>query len=335
MTRTAATAAVVAATVMLSACGGGGGGRSLVLYNGQHPQLTQTLVHAFERQAGIRVQMRSGDSLVIATQILQEGHASPADVVLAENSPELVTLSQHHLLAPLPASILGKVPRAAESPSGDWVGMALRISSLIYDPRRLPRAQLPRSILDLAQPSWKGKVAIAPADSDFPPVVSAVLSAHGAARTLEWLRGLKRNAVVHQDEEAVVAAVNRGDVACGIVNQYYWYRLQLEVGAKGMHSTLHYFPRPDVGSITNIAGAAVLASSKHRQQALRFVQFLVGRSGQRILAESDDFEYPARADVPANAALPPLAELPHAVLSPAALGNGRDAAWLIRQSGLV
>src|SRR5579862_4898011 len=138
--------------------------------------------------------MRSGDSLVIATQILQEGSASPADVVLTENSPELVTLSQHNLLARLPQSILGQIPKATESPSGDWVGMALRISSLIYDPRHLTHAQLPRTILDLAQPAWKGKVALSPTDSDFPPVVSAVLATHGAKATLAWLRGLKRNA---------------------------------------------------------------------------------------------------------------------------------------------
>jgi iron(III) transport system substrate-binding protein len=329
-----ALAALALLVVTLAGCGGGGGS-SLVVYNGQHAQLTQALVSAFERQTGIRVAMRSGDSLVLATQILTEGRNSPADVVLAENSPELVTLSQHRLLGQLPQSILGQIQRDARSPSGDWIGMALRISSLIYDPRRLPRAQLPKSILDLAQPRWKGRVSISPTDSDFPPLVSAVLAAHGEQATLAWLRGLKRNAVLHQDEEAVVAAVNRGDVASGIVNQYYWYRLRLETGAKGMHSTLYYFPEADVGSVANVAGTAVLATSKHRAAALRFVRFLVGERGQRILARSDDFEYPSRAGVAANPALPPLAEVPHVSADVSELGNGQEAARLIRRAGLV
>ena len=64
-----------------------------------------------------------------------------------------------------------------------------------------------------AQPQWKGKVAIAPTDSDFPPLVGAVIATHGEAAARDWLAGLKRNARIYQDEEAVVAAVNRGDVS--------------------------------------------------------------------------------------------------------------------------
>ena len=146
-------------------------------------------------------------------------------------------------------------------------------------------------------------MAIAPTDSDFPPLVGAVIARYGADRAAAWLRGLKQNAASYQDEEAVTAAVNRGDVATGVINAYYWYRLRLEVGERGMHSALHYFPRPDVSSIVNIAGAAVLATSRHTDAAERFVAFLVSKAGQRIVAESDDFEYPARANVAANAAL--------------------------------
>jgi iron(III) transport system substrate-binding protein len=322
--------------VALAGCGGGGGGgRSIVLYNGQHLELTQTLVSAFEKQTGIKVQMRNDDSLVLATLLLQEGHSSPADVYISENSPELVALSQHGLLARLSPSILDQIPAADNSPAGTWVGVSLRVSSLVYNPSLLPASQLPRSILDLSQPRWKGKVAIAPTDSDFPPIVGAVIDTHGIATTRTWLAGLKRNAVDYQDEESVVSAVNRGDVACGVINQYYWYRLRLEVGASGMHSALYYFPRPDVGSITNISGIGVLASSHHLQLAERFVAFLVSKSAQEILAHSDDYEYPARAGVAANPALPPLSEVPHATLSVAALGTDAEASRLIEQTGLV
>src|SRR5207253_645626 len=108
----------------------------------------------------------------------------------------------------------------------------------VYNPALVPRSQLPHSILDLTQPRWKGKVALAPTDSDFPPVVGAVIARDGEDAAAEWLRGLKRNAETYQDEEAVVAAVNRGDVASGVINHYYWYRLRLEVGTNGLHSAL-------------------------------------------------------------------------------------------------
>ena len=85
----------------------------------------------------------------------------------------------------------------------------------------------------------------------------------------------------------------------------------------------------------NVAGAAVLATSRHPDAAKRFSRFLVSKRGQRILAASDDFEYPARAAVVANTALPPLARTPHATVPVAALGDGRTAARLIREAGLA
>jgi iron(III) transport system substrate-binding protein len=329
-------ATIAIAAVALAGCGGAGGtDASIVLYSGEHPQLTSALVQAFTRQTHIKVSVRSGDGIVLADQILQEGHASPADVFMTENSPELMNLEGHDLLAKLPAPILGQVPAREQSPTGDWIGIALRVSSLAYDPARVSAAQLPSSVLQLGQAAWKGRIAVAPTDSDFPPVVGAIVATYGKATAARWLHGLKQDAQIYQDEEAVVAAVNRGDVAAGLVNQYYWYRLRLEVGQNGTHSKLYYFPNHDPGSIENIAGAAVLASSQHRAKAQRLVQFISSPAGQRILAGSYDFEYPARPEIAQNPALPPLRSISLAALRPASLGTDQTAVQLIEQAGLA
>jgi iron(III) transport system substrate-binding protein len=330
-----ASVAALGALTLAAGCGGGGSPNSIVLYNGQHPELTQALAGAFTKATGITVQMRTDDGVILADQLMQEGSASPADVYVSENSPEMMTLEQHGLLGRLPAATLAQIPPTYRSPAGEWVGIALRVSTLVYNTSLLPRAGLPTSILDLAKPQWKGKLAIAPTDSDFPPIVGAVIAMHGEKAASAWLAGLKRNAQIYQDEEAVVAAVNRGDEAAGIVNQYYWYRLRLEDGAQAMRSALYYFPRTDVGSITNISGATVLASSHNRPAAQRFVRFLVSPEAQRILAHGNDFEYPARPGVPANGSLPPLAVVPHATLPVVALGNDQRATQLIEAAGLV
>jgi iron(III) transport system substrate-binding protein len=319
----------------LAGCASGAGAESIVLYNGQHAQLTDALVAAFTKQTGISVRVRTNDGIVLADQILQEGPSSPADVFLTENSPELVVLDQHHRLARLPSSTLGQIPSRYDAPTGDWAGMALRVSSLVYDPSLLTSSQLPTSIIDLADPKWRGRVAVAPTDSDFPPIVGAVIAAYGAGTARRWLAGIKRNAQILQSEESVVAAVNRGDVAAGLVNQYYWFRLQLEIGASGIHSALYYFPSGNVGSIENISGAAVVAGTSHRNAAQAFVAFLVSPTGQRIIARSYDFEYPARPGVPANHLLPPLSSISSTSLSVVDLGNDQTAAKLIQQAGLV
>ncbi|MGH2878900.1 MAG: extracellular solute-binding protein [Solirubrobacteraceae bacterium] len=325
----------LALSALTAGCGGTGPKDSILLYNGQHPQLTRALVNAFERQSGIDVRVRTGDGIVLADQLLQEGKGSPADVYLTENSPELVTLDQHGLLTKVARSTLGRVPDRYNAPSGNWVAVARRVSALAYDPKLISASALPTSILQLAKPSWKGKVALAPTDSDFAPLVGAIIATYGEKNAADWLAGLKRNGQLYQSDEAVVAGLNRGDVATGIVNNYYWYRLRLELGAANMHSALYYFPNRDVGSILNISGAAVLAGAAHPGNAKRFLSFLVSKPAQEIVAHGDDYEYPVRPGVPPNSELPALSTIAPATLSPVKLGNDQPAARLIQESGLA
>jgi iron(III) transport system substrate-binding protein len=329
--------AAAALAPSLAACGtsAAAGTDSIVLYNGQHPELTSALVAAFTKETGIQVRVRTNDGIILADQLLQEGSASPADVYLSENSPEMVNLDQHHLLAKLSRSILAQVPPQRDGPSGDWAGIALRVGALAYDPALVPAARLPRSVLDLAQPAWKGKIAIAPTDSDFPPLVGAVIAQYGKQAAVRWLAGLQRNARIFQTDESVVAAINSGEVATGLINHYYWYRLQVQIGAGAMHSALYWFPGHDAGSVVNISGAAVLASSSHRSQAMAFVRFLVSPVAQRIIASGYDFEYPALPGIQANPQLPAPSLISSAAFSPLALGNDQEAAQLIQQSGLA
>jgi iron(III) transport system substrate-binding protein len=334
-TGTLISASLLAACSGASAVGGGSGSTTITLYSGQHPQLTTAIVSAFEKQTGIQVKVRSDDGIVLADQILQEGSHSPADIYLTENSPELMLLTEHHLLAKLPASITSQIPAQYESPTGNWVGISVRVSALAYNPSLISSGQLPASILDLAQPKWKGKVAIAPTDSDFVPLVGAVIATYGEQAALNWLRGLKNNATQYADIESVVAAVNKGQHAVGIINQYYWYRLRTELGAGNTHSKVYYFPDHNVGGLENISGAAVLASSAHKTAAEKFVSFLVSAQAEKILAAGDTYEYPVRPGIAPSSALMPLLQVNPAILNVVSLGNDLPAAALLQQAGLT
>src|SRR5262245_18718762 len=110
LARIRATTVVVALLAPLAGCGGSRDQTSLVLYNGQHLELTNELVREFENKTGIDVRLRTADSIVLADQILQEGDASPADVYISENAPEITRLEQEGLLATLGANTLNQVP---------------------------------------------------------------------------------------------------------------------------------------------------------------------------------------------------------------------------------
>lgn len=328
-------------TASVAACGASSGGDApanrLVLYNGQHEQTTQALVSAFEKQTGIQVTVRNGDEDQLAEQIMQEGSRSPGDVFYTENSPALMKLAGQHLLAPVDKATLAAVPSADSSPAGNWVGVTARISALVYNTNALKPSQLPTSVMDLANPKWAGKLGIAPGETDFQPIITSIADTHGSAAALAWLEGVKANAGSHiyPDNETLTSEVNSGQVEIGLINHYYWYRLRAGLGAGAMHSALHYFAPGDPGYVLNVSGAGILASSTHQAAAQKFLAFLISAAGQRIIAQSDSFEYPLRPGVAANSQLPPLSSLhPDPADTIAKLGDGSTALQLLQQAQL-
>jgi iron(III) transport system substrate-binding protein len=324
------------AGLLLSACGSSrGAANTITLYSGQHEQTTALLVARFERATGIKVELRSGDEASLGNQILQEGSSSPADVFYAENTPVLESLREHGLLAPVTPSTLAAVPARYSSDHGVWVGVSARASAVVYNPAQLGGAKLPASILELAQPRWRGKVGIAPSESDFQPLITAIIERDGEKAAEAWLQGLQSNGRIYSDNETLVTQVNNGESAIAPINTYYWYRMRDELGAGATHSALAFFAPADIGELIDVSGAAVLAASSHKAAAQRFLAFLVGPEGQATIAHSHSYEYPLRPGVPAAPGLPPLASIRPASLTPAELGDGSRALMLEQNLGLL
>jgi iron(III) transport system substrate-binding protein len=334
---------LLASTVALAACGSSStssststsSGTTITLYNGQHEQTTSLLVAGFEKQTQIKVKVRSDDEDVLGNQIVQEGSSSPADVFYTENTPVLEDLQEKGLLAPVPASTLAAVPAKYSSPQGDWVGVSARVSVLVYNTSLVKSSELPSSILELAQPKWKGKLGFAPSETDFQPLVTSITKLDGQAAAEKWLKGIQANSKVYPDNETVVAQVNNGESTVGLINHYYWYRLRDEVGNSGVHSALHYYAPQDPGYLLNVSGAAVLKSSKQQAAAQQFVAFLVSKQGQEILAHSHSYEYPLGSGVLTAAPLKPFDQLAPAPITIADLGNGHAPLELEQKLGLL
>jgi iron(III) transport system substrate-binding protein len=308
----------------------------LTLYSAQHEQTVATLVAGFEKATGIRVQVHSGDGPEVANQIIQEGAASPADIFFTENSPEIAVLDEKGLLAPVEPLTLAEVPAKDSAPDGHWVGVLARENVLAYNTGMISASQLPTSLLDLTGPAWKGKVAIAPSDNDFLPLVNAVLVTKGHDAALAWLRGLKANAQIFDDDEGVVAAVNRGAVATGVINNYYWARLQSELGSGHMHSAIYHFSHGDIGGLINVSGAGVLKTAKDPKDAQRFLAYLVAADTQKLLADNTVvFEYPLHPGVAPNPVLKPFDELQPPAITVAQLGDDAQVVDLLNEAGLL
>ena len=325
--------------VVLSGCAQGQGAEpgALVVYSGQHVQTTQALVSAFERATGISVSLRSDDEDVLADQIVTEGTRSPADVFYTENSPPLQYLASKGLLARVEPATLANTPPRFNSPDGEWVGVSARVSVMVYNTNLLKPSQLPASAIELAQPKWSGRIAIAGSETDFQPIVTSIAHTYGDAAALRWLEAVRANAGSHAypDNETVTDRVNRGQVALGIINQYYWYRARAQAGAGGTHSAIAFFAPRDVGYVVNVSGAGIVKSSAHRAEAQRFLAFLTSAQGQEIIAHSDSFEYPVASGVTTAQPLTPFDQLEPNPITVGELGTGAEAIRLLQEAQLL
>ena len=172
---------------------------TLTVYSAQHESLVREMLADFTEETGIEVEFRDANDSELANQIVQEGDASPADVFLTENSPSIDVVDEAGLLAPLDEATLEQVGEQYRPESGTWVGFAARSTVLAYNPDAVTEAELPASILDLADPAWQGRVGIAAGGADFQAIVSAVLALAGrgghprlAHRSRAQRRGLRR-----------------------------------------------------------------------------------------------------------------------------------------------
>jgi iron(III) transport system substrate-binding protein len=338
----AAVAGLATCCGLLTACGTASGtdAQTITLYSGQHEQTAEALVAAFEKETGITVNIRSDDEDSLADQIVTEGSHSPADVFYTENSPPLESLQAKGLLAKVDPSTLSHTPAKYNSPAGDWVGVSGRVSVIIYDPSLISAAQLPTHVSQLADAKYKGKLALAPQETDFQPIVTDYDRAYGKAATLSWLKAIYANASGHiyPDNETIADEVNRGAVAFGIVNQYYWYRMRAEIGASNVHSQITHFAPRDPGYVVDVSGAAVLKSSKHQAAAQKFLAFLVSKQGQSVIADpikSISFEYPIASGVTTQAPETPFDQLQPYPMTIADLGTGATAIALMHEAGLL
>lgn len=282
----------------------------LTIYSGRNENLIAPLLDRFTEDTGIEVRVLYGDTAGVANQIIAEGSASPADVYIAQDAGALGLLAKEGILAPLPSDIIERVNNPSfVSPDRLWVGLSGRARVLVYNPDMVESAdiELPSSIVDLSNEEYRGLVGWAPTNGSFQSNVTALRVMLGDDATRDWLEAMVDNdTVVFSNNTAIYQGIIDGEVAMGLSNHYYLFRFLAET--PDVPVALHFFPGGDPGSMVNIAGAGVLASSDQQGLAQRFILYMLGSEAQQYFADNT-YEYAVIDGVEIAPGLRPLAEL--------------------------
>ncbi|SED79441.1 extracellular solute-binding protein [Pseudomonas coleopterorum] len=303
----------------------------LTLYNGQHKEIGEAIAKAYEAKTGIHVNVRKGSSNQLASQVMEEGERSPADLIYTEESPPLNNLGEKGFLAQTDDSTLNMLPPEYVAKDGSWIGVTARVRVVAYNPKLIDEKDLPETVLEFAEPQWQGKVGFVPTSGAFQEQAVAIIKLHGREAAEEWLTGLRAFGKTYTNNMVALKAVENGEIATVLVNNYYWFALQREKGQ--LDSKLQYFSNGDAGGLITISSAAVLKSSKHPREAQALLAYMASEEGQRVITQTTA-EYPLHKGMVSDRGLKPFDELQAPAITPADIGNAEDALDMERDVGL-
>ncbi len=312
------------------------GDNVLTVYSGRNESLIGPILAQFTEDTGIETEILYGGTSAVANQILTEGENSPADVFIAQDGGALGALAAADMLHKLPDATLERVANAAfVSPDGVWTGLSGRARVFVYRPESLEEhgLELPSSIFDLTGEEWSGLVGWAPTNASFVANVTAMRVLLGEDETAGWLADMIANGVqAYPKNTPIVQATIDGEVVGGLVNHYYLFRFLAE--DPSITATLHFFPAGDLGSLVNIAGAAILKTTDQPYDALALVDYLLSDTAQEYFAKST-YEYPLAPTVDPSVDLPALADIETPELDLSDLADLQGTLDMIENSGAL
>jgi iron(III) transport system substrate-binding protein len=292
------------------------------------------LLEQFATDTGIKIRVRYGDGTDLALGILEEGDNSPADIYYGQDVGALGALKADGRLSVLPDSILDTVNPAFRSPDGFWVGISGRQRVMVYNTDDIDPATLPASVLDYAAQEWRGRLGVVPRSDGFPEFVTALRLTRGDDFARGWLTDLKANdPVAYPNNIAAITAVANGEIDVAFLNHYYLFRFLAEQG-EGFKARNYYFTNGDVGGLFLVAGAAILDSSKHKEEARRFIEYMLSPPAQQYFTENTH-EYPLIEGVGADPELQPLSEIDPPEIDLSDLTDLEGSLEMMRQTGIL
>lgn len=288
----------------LFACPKGDANR-LVVYSGRSEALVGPVFERFKKaNPEVELDVRYNKTPALASQLLAEGEQSPADVIWFQDVGYLGALGG--TLKPLPESLIKKVDPRFIAKNRRWVGITGRLRVLVYSTKTVEQDNLPKSLEELADPKWKGKLGWAPGNASFQAHVSALRHLWGEDKTKAWLTGMKANEPARYPKNSPqVQAAASGEISIGWVNHYYLHKLKTGDFAAANYS----FPNDaDAGNLLMLAGAAIRSGTKKAALSERLLAFLLTDETQSYFAQTA-YEYPTVPDVATHADVTPMSQL--------------------------
>ncbi len=276
----------------------------LNLYSARHYQSDEALYANFTKQTGIKINRIEGKAQELIERISNEGTSSPADVFITADAASLAVATARGIFASVKSPLLeARIP--AYLRSAYWFAFSTRARMIIYNKRKLKAEDVP-TYEALADPKLKGLYCSIPGGHIYNLTwVASQIAHHGEAETETWARGLVANLARAPKGGDIdqIKSVASGECAVAVSNSYYLARLmgseRVEERNLVKRLGIVWPNQASYGTHINVSGGGMVKSSKNRDAALRFLEYLASDEAQRYLANSNN-EWPAVPNVAVN-----------------------------------
>ncbi|MGO3183353.1 MAG: Fe(3+) ABC transporter substrate-binding protein [Aequorivita sp.] len=305
------------------------------VYTHRHYKPDQDLFKMFEEQTGIQVNVTNASADELIQKMNMEGKQSPADVLITVDAGRLSRAKEQGLLQPIESEILNKsIPTHLRDTDNQWFGVTKRARIIAYAKDRVSKDQL-STYEDLASEKWKNKILIRSSENIYnQSLLASIIANEGEEKARSWAAGVVNNMARKpkgSDRDQVKAVVaGEGDLA--VVNSYYIGKMlnssdPEEVDTAGKIGL--FFPNQDGrGTHVNVSGAGVAKYAPNKDNAQRFIEFLISEEAQKIFANAN-YEYPVLEGVEPAQDLQDWGEFKEDSLELTKLGENNKKAVLI------
>ncbi len=330
MTRAWLLAALLGPTLMTQAQAA----EEVVVYSARIEKLITPLFDVYTQETGVKIITVTGKEGPLLERLKAEGAKTPADILLTVDAGNLWQAAQEGLLAQVDSKTLNEnIPAHLRDPDGRWYGLSVRARAIIYNTKKVRPDEL-STYADLGNAKWNQRLCLRSSKKVYnQSLVAMMIARDGAGKTegmvKSWIANLA--APPFSDDDSLIKATAAGQCDVGIVNSYYLGRLKK--GQPDMPVTIFWPNQQDSGVHVNISGAGVTRHAKHRDAALKLLEWLSSDRAQKLFADAN-LEFPANPKVQPDPLVAAWGAFKHDTISVSEAGKRQaEAVMLMDRAG--
>jgi iron(III) transport system substrate-binding protein len=331
-----------ASAAAVAACtpGDGGGETFINLYTARHYDADRALYAGFQEATGIEVRALTASAEQLLERLRAEGDQTEADLFVSADAGNLWRVKDAGLFQNVTTPALAEnVPEHLRDADGAFWGFAKRARVIIYNKARVQPEDV-ASYDALATSRFRNALVMRSSTNMYQlSTLASRIERLGAENARAWAAGVRGNFVRDPDgsDTDQIKAVGAGEAQATLCNHYYYIRMsQSEDPAdrETIANTGLVFPdQAGAGTHVNISGGGVTAHARRRDNAVRFLEYLVSDEGQTMLAPLNS-EFPIRPEIQPAPALAALGSFKEENIPLDALGRHQaEAARIFEEVG--